>query len=273
MKRSRSAVYGGLVAGFLLAACGGGGPSGPQEIAAPTTTAPPRSTTTTVRRTTTTSPTTTAAPTTTPPETTAPETTTTTEPPLGPGASGPVVAELQARLEALGYSIGAVDGRYGGRTTSAVMAFQKVEGLTVDGAPGPEVLERLAAPQHAVPTGGSLRVEIDLARQVLFVVSDAGTRIFNTSTGNNEPFEWPDGTPGLAYTPTGEFSVLRRIEGMDEGPLGVMYRPLYFYDGWAVHGSSHVPAYPASHGCARVSNADQDWIWENVANGTPVVIY
>lgn len=264
-------LSGGVAAGLLLVACGGGGgTTGPPGIAAPATTTTGRATTTAVRRTTTTA--TTAPTTTTPPETTVPETTTTTEPPLGPGASGPVVADLQARLQELGYGIGAVDGTYGARTTSAVMAFQKVEGLTVDGVPGPEVLERLAAPQGAVPSGGPPRIEIDLARQVLFVVGGPGTRAFNTSTGNNEPFDWPDGTPGLAYTPTGEFSVLRRVEGMEEGPLGVMYRPLYFYDGWAVHGSSYVPAYPASHGCARVSNADQDWIWDNVANGTPVVI-
>jgi lipoprotein-anchoring transpeptidase ErfK/SrfK len=94
-----------------------------------------------------------------------------------------------------------------------------------------------------------------------------------TSTGSNEPFTWPDGTPAKAYTPTGHFSVLRRVEGVDDGPLGALYRPLYFYDGWAVHGASYVPAFPASHGCARVSFADQDWIWDNIPDGTPVIVY
>lgn len=197
----------------------------------------------------------------------------TTSAPLGPGATGPVVEALQARLAALGYSVGSVDGRYGGATSSAVMAFQKVEGLSVDGVPGPQTLARLEDPRGAVPSGGSLRIEIDLARQVLFVVSDAGTRIFNTSTGNNEPFTWPDGRPGLAYTPTGEFAVYYRVDGVDDGALGQMYRPLYFHTDWAVHGSGFVPAYPASHGCARVSNADQDWIWDHVPTGTPVVVF
>ncbi|MPY93793.1 MAG: L,D-transpeptidase family protein [Acidimicrobiia bacterium] len=262
---------GAALAALSLAACGSGsGPTGPEELVAP-------SSTTTAAAPSTTRPTTTAAPTTAPPSTpvptTVPPVTTTTEPPLGPGASGPVVADLQSRLAALGYSIGAADGGYGGRTSSAVMAFQKVEGLSADGVPGPETLARLSAPQGSVPSGGGLRIEIDLARQVLFVVSGAGTTIFNTSTGNNEPFEWPDGTPGLAYTPTGEFAVYHRVEGVDDGALGAMYRPLYFHTDWAVHGSGYVPAYPASHGCARVSNADQDWIWENVPNGTPVVVY
>lgn len=231
--------------------------------AAPSTTAPPTTTASAA------SPTT-APPTTTPVSTTAPAPTTTT---LGPGASGQHVESLQARLAELGYSIGAVDGRYGGATTSAVMAFQKVEGLSVDGVPGAETLARLDDPQGSVPAGGGRRIEIDLDRQVLFVVSDQGTRIFNTSTGNNEPFTWPDGTPGVGYTPTGEFAVYYRVDGVDDGALGAMYRPLYFHTDWAVHGSSYVPAYPASHGCARVSNADQDWIWSNIPTGTPVVVY
>lgn len=180
---------------------------------------------------------------------------------------------MQRRLANLGYSVGALDGRLGGSTSSAVMAFQKVEGLAADGVAGPQTLARLDNPQGSIPAGGGLRIEIDLARQVLFVVDAEQTRVFNTSTGNNEPFEWPDGTPGLAYTPTGSFAVYHRVDGIDDGDLGEMYRPLYFHTDWAVHGSSFVPAYPASHGCARVSNADQNWIWDRVPTGTPVIVY
>jgi N-acetylmuramoyl-L-alanine amidase len=31
-----------------------------------------------------------------------------------------------------------------------------------------------------------------------------------------------------------------------------MYRPNYFYGGYAVPGMTSVPAYPASHGCVRM---------------------
>ena len=199
--------------------------------------------------------------------------TTTTEPMLGPGAKGPKVQALQNRLAELGYNPGTADGAYGGATSSAVMAFQKVEGLAVDGVPGPETLGRLERPQGSMPNGGGLRIEIDLGRQVLFVAGGGRTRAFNTSTGNNEPFNWPDGTPALAYTPKGNFSVYYRYDGVFEGVLGNMYRPLYFTGDWAVHGSGYVPAYPASHGCARVSNANQDWIWDHIPSGTPVVVY
>jgi peptidoglycan hydrolase-like protein with peptidoglycan-binding domain len=215
---------------------------------------------------------TTAPPTTAPPTTEAPPT---TQPPGPTPAEIAATKDLQNRLEALGYSPGPIDGRFGGRTSSAVLAFEKVEGLPLDGDAGPEVLARLNAPQgHAATEGSAVpRLEIDLQRQVIAVVTSGGTRVFNTSTGNNEPFTWPDGTRAKAYTPTGHFKVLRRVEGVDDGPLGALYRPLYFYDGWAVHGSGFVPAYPASHGCARVSFADQDWIWDNVPNGIPVIVY
>lgn len=219
-----------------------------------------------------TAPATTSAPSSSAPTTTAAPTTT-TEPMLGPGAKGPKVLALQTRLAELGYNPGSLDGAFGGGTSSAVMAFQKVEGLSADGVPGPETLGRLERPQGSMPGSGGLRIEIDLGRQVLFVVGAGRTRAFNTSTGNNEPFSWPDGTPALAYTPKGNFSVYYRYDGMFEGVLGNMYRPLYFTGDWAVHGSGYVPAYPASHGCARVSNADQDWIWDHVPGGTPVVVY
>jgi len=277
-----------LVAGLLLVAGGCNGDAAPGEDAAGAAAESAAATTAvTAVAPATTSPATAATPaTTTPPATTAstaattsapttaPAPTTTTEPALGPGANGPKVAALQARLAELGYHIGAADGAYGSGTTSAVMAFQKVEQLSVDGVPGPETLARLDNPRGSVPSGGGLHIEIDLSRQVLFVVgAGGGTRIFNTSTGNNEPFTWPDGTEGLAYTPTGTFAVYYRVDGVDDGALGAMYRPLYFHGDWAIHGSGYVPAYPASHGCARVSNAGQDWIWAHVPTGTPVVIY
>ena len=79
-----------------------------------------------------------------------------------------------------------------------------------------------------------------------------------------------DGTESVAYTPTGTFSVFRRVDGPDEAPLGTLYRPLYFVRGWAIHGSPVVPAYPASHGCARTANWDQDFLFPLLANGAQV---
>jgi len=65
-----------------------------------------------------------------------------------------------------------------------------------------------------------------------------------------------------ADTPPGQWHVGRVYDGVDVGALGALYRPRYFHpDGIAVHGHHDVAAYPASHGCVRVSDAAMDWIW------------
>ena len=48
---------------------------------------------------------------------------------------------------------------------------------------------------------------------------------------------------------------------MDRSPLGTLWRPRYFYRGYAIHGSRSIPGYPASHGCARLHNKAIDFIW------------
>ena len=95
----------------------------------------------------------------------------------------------------------------------------------------------------------------------------------NVSTGNGETYTVPGGGKDVAYTPVGTFSVVRKVDGDERAPLGTLHNPMYFYKGWAIHGSPSVPAYPASHGCVRISNADADWLFPLVPVGTPVVLY
>lgn len=59
---------------------------------------------------------------------------------LKKGDKGDDVAELQRKLIALGYDLGpdGADGDYGSKTTAAVKAFQKDQGLIQDGKFGPE---------------------------------------------------------------------------------------------------------------------------------------
>lgn len=64
--------------------------------------------------------------------------------PVGFGASGPQVAGLQARLNALGLKPPlAVDGKFGPKVLAAVKAFQKAHGLKVDGLVGPKTTAAL----------------------------------------------------------------------------------------------------------------------------------
>jgi len=202
------------------------------------------------------------------------------EPPLPvepvPELEAIALAEVQRRLIELGYRPGPVDGEEGSETRGAILTFQKREGLDRDGILGPQTLARLESPQGAGPRTGLPipRIEIDLARQIAFVLlADGSVTTMSVSTGNGERYVTDTGATAIAHTPVGSFVLRRRIDGVREAPLGTLYRPLYFRGGWAIHGSRHVPAYPASHGCVRTHLWDQDWLFDEVGVGVPVVVY
>ncbi|WP_017599082.1 L,D-transpeptidase family protein [Nocardiopsis lucentensis] len=198
-------------------------------------------------------------------------------PDLREGDSGADVTELQERLNELGYWTNGVDGEFGYYTEQAVVALQKAAGIARDGIVGPDTQEALdqgVRPSATTDSGDLL--EIDLDDQLLLVVSDGEVeRVINTSTGSGRPYERWDGTEVIATTPTGTYSVFREVDAWDPGPYGALYRPKYFNGGIAVHGYPSVPAHPASHGCARVSMAAMDWLWEsgNMEVHTTVVVY
>jgi hypothetical protein len=70
---------------------------------------------------------------------------------LKKGSTGAAVKQLQTDLNTLGYDVGTVDGTYGTKTVSAVRAFQKDHGLTVDGIAG---MNTQAAIDEAVKGAG-----------------------------------------------------------------------------------------------------------------------
>src|SRR3954466_10561699 len=51
----------------------------------------------------------------------------------GPGALGSIVQSVQTSLGNVGFSVGTADGDYGGRTRTAVSAFQTARGMTATG--------------------------------------------------------------------------------------------------------------------------------------------
>lgn len=194
---------------------------------------------------------------------------------LLPGMQGEPVRALQQRLVALHYDPGPVDGRYGGGLTSAVMAFQKVAGMPRNGRATVDVLAAVAAatdPAPLLPDGGPTRIEVDFKRQVLFFYKDGVLqRIIPVSTGNGKKY-CEDGICGVAVTPSGSFRIERRIKGKRKSYLGLLYDPLYFYGGFAIHGSPSVPGYPASHGCVRIPMHVSRWMFDNAPNRTPVYL-
>lgn len=186
------------------------------------------------------------------------------------------VEAQQQRLRELGYLIGPVDGRRGQQTVAAIMAFQRVHGLTVDGVVGPQTLGAFAGDpvEPTLATGPPTRIEIDLDRQLLHVVED-GERVvtLHVSSGNGVTYRTASGGWARGRTPVGEFTMLRRIHGTRVSRLGTLYDPLYFYAGFAIHGSNSVPPHPASHGCVRVSRADARWLIDRIETGTPIHLY
>ncbi len=257
---------------------GDGASAAPEGLIATTTTLAPATTdapTTTAAPTTTTTTTTT----TTVPVPTIPDTIQTIAPLEVPlqaiGSScGAEAARVQSRLFELGFWVNGADGDYGITTRQAVMAFQKWMGFD---DPSGKVDEETAyaltvetVRPHARANAGTL-VEIDKGKQLLFFVIDGRTEwVLNVSTGNGEAYTEPDqNTPGetisgVSLTPSGLHEVNRqRPDGWWEGDLGEIYRPKYFVGGVAVHGSSSIPNYPASHGCVRVSVPAMDWIWDS----------
>lgn len=185
------------------------------------------------------------------------------------------VRRAERRLADLGYWVGPVDGVLDEASRQALVAFQKIAGRKVDGR-----LTRadLAALDRAVPPlpreVGAPHLEVDLARQVLFLV-DAGGRvgsILPVSTGTGKPFS-SQGYSGVADTPCGHLEVFSKLSGWKKSPLGEMYNPLYVVGGIAIHGSLDVPAYPASHGCIRVPMFASRKLPAMIPLKTPVVVY
>ncbi len=194
---------------------------------------------------------------------------------LRTGDRGPDVLSLQQRLVAQKVDVGATDGVFGYDLRHAVTAFQKSQGLPRTGVYDKATSTRLAAPRAVrlrYPARGRA-VEVDIAKQVLYV-SEGGrlTRIVDVSTGSNELYE-SDGVTYKAYTPTGRFRVQRKIDGIRVSRLGELYRPAYFTQGWAVHGSGNVPVYPDSHGCVRITNPAMDRLFGLLTIGVPVSVY
>lgn len=213
------------------------------------------------------------------PNETAPAANPTDGPTLSRGDTGHAVTTVQQRLSDLGYWLGPADGEFGALTQQAVYALQKAAGLTRDGVVGPHTRAALTAGvrPHAHSSDGHV-IEIDRADQLLLVVDDGSVqKIFNTSTGTGRHY-WSRGHRYVADTPPGHWHIYRQVDGWDYGPLGGLYRPKYFNEeGVAIHGepAAEVPPHAVSHGCARVTLAAIDWLWDNgeLPIGTAVWVY
>ncbi|HEX7333657.1 MAG TPA: L,D-transpeptidase family protein [Pyrinomonadaceae bacterium] len=185
------------------------------------------------------------------------------------------IAEAERRLSDLGYWAGPVDGKFDSDSRHALIAFQKVEHRARSGKLTLDELNALRAATRPHPRyARHPHVEIDLERQVLFVIDEGGeiSRILPVSTGNGARY-MDHGQIHRARTPTGTFKVLRKIKGWRLSSLGPMYYPSYIFNGIAIHGSFSIPTRPASHGCIRVPMFAAKELSSLLPVGIEVLIY
>lgn len=94
-----------------------------------------------------------------------------------PMIRGEDVAELQARLNSLGFDSGKVDGIFGPDTEGAVMEFQSNRNLAEDGKVGPEVVTEIHLVTRGEMRGGRHAIrEREWLRRLPKTV--AGTRVY-----------------------------------------------------------------------------------------------
>jgi lipoprotein-anchoring transpeptidase ErfK/SrfK len=184
-------------------------------------------------------------------------------------SSGPKIPgtrQVQRRLYKLGYLPKlAIDGRAGYRTSQAVTAFQAWEGLDRDGTVGPQTTAALATAKRPRPEHGGPGRRIDVYRSkgvALLIRGGRVVRAIHVSTGG----------PGHA-TPSGDFKVFRKELRSWSVPFRTwLPYASYFNQGIAFHEYPDVPAYPASHGCARVPAPEAPVVYRFARLGTAVLV-
>ena len=174
-------------------------------------------------------------------------------------------AERELRRQ--GYDIRRADGRVDRFSVWAIMAFEKVAWRSRSAGNGSftnaEWRRMVARPRYKVRRTDlpGDHVEINIARQLIVLVRNGKARYFaHTSTGKPS-------TP----TVRGTFSVYEKRPYYQ--PWNDMYKAIFFYGGYAMHGYPSVPTYPASHGCTRTYNGNQDWLYPKISMGERVAVY
>jgi hypothetical protein len=173
---------------------------------------------------------------------------------------------VQQSLIELSFLGGQADGRLGPVTASAILAFQKWEGLQRTGSLDSQTEARLltaARPSPLTRGGAGKRAEILLDRQVsLLIDNNQVIRTIAVSTGKPS-------TP----TPPGDYRVYAKIPRWWSVPFREWLPwALPFVGGIAYHEFADVPAYPASHGCVRQAAAVARWTYDFADVGMPVKV-
>ena len=185
-------------------------------------------------------------------------------PNLSLGMTNPSVSDLARQLAKLHYAVPSFSPTFGNDFQETVWAFQKVQGLERTGAVDTAFWTRLANPRIPRARYPGNHIEVDKTKQVLYLVRNGEiVMISPVATA---------GIPGYS-TPEGRFAIYEKRTGWDHSPLGVLWNPMYFVGGYAIHGGDPVPPYPASHGCVRVPDFVISRLFYSEPYGEAVIIY
>ena len=183
----------------------------------------------------------------------------------------------EQRLHALGYWTGPVDGVWDGASRQALIAFQKLQGARPTGVMTRAELNAMsvAMPVQAREPATGPRIEVDLARQVLYLVDANGAvgNILPISSGSGKTFHEHGYPETRAITPCGHLQVYAKASGWKTSPLGQLHNPMYIVGGIAIHGSTEMRTYPASHGCIRIPMFASERLTKMVPKGTSVYVF
>jgi len=187
--------------------------------------------------------------------------------------------QVQQALQQLGLYRGPIDGEYDEATGDAILALHKAAGVerTRDWTNEDWInIQALTSRGFGIPERPDEpnRVEIDLYRQLMFLVEDGETvAVFPIVSGRGDTYQSLGHASGGPRTPVGDFTFLRHVNGWRHAALGRIYRPWYFVGGYAIHGGRVAHPQPASHGCVRVTMAEMDWLESRLELGMPVHVW
>jgi hypothetical protein len=178
------------------------------------------------------------------------------------GSRGPAVSLLHSALRDQGYFVRGKK-RFTSSTELALLAFRKVNKMHRNTSYSRRIFRTLLQGKGAFPLahpGDGKHAEADLSRQVLVLAENGAPKYtFPISSGASA-------TP----TVTGRFNFYLKTPGYNAKR---MYYSAYFIRGYATHGYSPVPNYPASHGCLRNPIPDARFIYNWVDIGDPIWVY
>ncbi len=186
------------------------------------------------------------------------------------------IQQAEQWLADLGFWTGPIDGVWDGASRHALIAFQKVQRAKPTGLLTRAEWNALSvATPHRPRDARGPHIEVDLARQILFLVDSQGKigNILPISSGSGKIFHENGYPETRAITPCGRLEVYATASGWKTSPLGEMYNPLYIVGGIAIHGSEDMRTYPASHGCIRIPMFASSRLPKMVPKGTPVWVY